>query len=830
MRTIACRFWLILAVLGFFAPHSFGQTTNGPLSEREVLALVAGNALSENIVHEIDTRGLAFQPGEQFRSLVTEAGADSGIVAALNRAKTSDAPAPAENDETKQLLQHLAGAGKFVRNKQYGEATQELTAALQNGGGTETGFVMAEVLRAQEQWGNAEIIFREVLRQEPDFPEAHTKLSYELYRINDGEEALREARIALAENPNNAEAHKNAGLALQILNRFNASEVEYNEALRLKPDYEPVRLDLGLLFANQSKYDRAIEEYKKALILDPDDGNAHYALGAEYEQNGNLDSAIHEYREAKRLNPRMFDARSSLGHALMARRMYGDAVREFRELEAMYPDSPICHICLGNALFGISDLKGAEKELRTALALDPSEPYAHEGLGRIREEQKDYDAALAEFRRAEQLDDTFYRAFIGAGRVLLQKKDFPGAVNELKHAEALQPSDAYLHDLYGQALLASGNSAGAIAQFKDAIALGPKQDQKVVGVATAFLPEANLAEIRLELAAAYQKDGDVIDALDQFHQAALIDFRPEIQSRYKEAQDRFKVHIAALKASGKSAEAEDLEARLRVSNVGPNTSQRLDDVMHEGHVAAMSGHADDVEKNFKEAVELAQKLQPPDDRLKVSLLYLANLYAGRKDYARAEAAYQQALKVTGQLHGAESPMMDEPLQELGHYSLTRQDYNSAFEYYSRAVAIDEKAYGETSNKTADSLRKLSFVFLAQRDYAKAEPYLLRAVRIDESLYGPEAKDMNIVLTALSSLYDKWNKPEKAEPRYRQMLAILEKQYGPESPVLVGTLVNEGRMLRQLGRVDDAAKFEERAQAIRTAMGQPDGTPSAQAPN
>jgi tetratricopeptide (TPR) repeat protein len=254
MRSAILRYLTILLILGFYSSVACAQATREPITDSELMALVAGNALSENIVHEIETRGLAFRPGDQFRSLLTDAGADSSIMAALTKAKTSDASAPTEKDGAAQLLQRLAEAGKFVRNKQYGEAAQELTAALQNGGGAETGFVMAEVLRAQEQWSNVETILREVQRQAPNFPEAHTKLSYELYRINDGEGALGEARIALAVNPNDAEAHKNAGLALQILNRFNASEVEYNEALRLKPDYEPVRLDLGLLFDNQSKF------------------------------------------------------------------------------------------------------------------------------------------------------------------------------------------------------------------------------------------------------------------------------------------------------------------------------------------------------------------------------------------------------------------------------------------------------------------------------------------------------------------------------------------------------------------------------------------------
>jgi TolA-binding protein len=211
MRAVACRIWIIFAIFGLYAPLAFGQATKEPLSDRELLALVAGNALSENIVHEIEARGLAFHPGEQFRSLATEAGADSRVIAALNHAKPGDASDPAENGEAGKLLQDLADAGKFLRNKQYGEATQELTVALQNGGGAETGFVMGEVLRAQEQWSDAAAIFGEVQRQAPNFPEAHTKLSYDLYRMNDGEGALSEARLALAENANNPEAHKTRG-------------------------------------------------------------------------------------------------------------------------------------------------------------------------------------------------------------------------------------------------------------------------------------------------------------------------------------------------------------------------------------------------------------------------------------------------------------------------------------------------------------------------------------------------------------------------------------------------------------------------------------------
>ena len=41
-------------------------------------------------------------------------------------------------------------------------------------------------------------VYEQVLKQEPDFPETHTKLGYLMYRLGNPEEGLREARVAQA--------------------------------------------------------------------------------------------------------------------------------------------------------------------------------------------------------------------------------------------------------------------------------------------------------------------------------------------------------------------------------------------------------------------------------------------------------------------------------------------------------------------------------------------------------------------------------------------------------------------------------------------------------
>lgn len=236
--------WLTL-----MAGRSVAAVEPKPLREAELLALVAGNALPENVVRQIATNGLAFQPDAAYRTLLTNAGADARIVKALDAAEVSTVDLDQPNSD---VLQHLSEAAKLMRARSDDDAARELTAAVTASfRSAECGFVMGELLQREQDWERAEVMYDAVLNENPNFPEAHTKLSYVLYREGNALEALREARAALVITPENAEAHKNAGLALADMKKFDEAAAEYKEALRLKPDYKPVRYGLAHLARGQ---------------------------------------------------------------------------------------------------------------------------------------------------------------------------------------------------------------------------------------------------------------------------------------------------------------------------------------------------------------------------------------------------------------------------------------------------------------------------------------------------------------------------------------------------------------------------------------------------
>jgi tetratricopeptide (TPR) repeat protein len=790
------------------------QAAPEPLRASKLLALVAGNALPENIVNQIKTNGLAFRPDDAYRSLLKTAGADAIVLAALDRAKVSSQDS-ATAASGKDILQHIANAGASLKDKRYDEAAGELTSALTNGFKcAECGFVMGEALLEQQNWPESQAVYEQVLQQDPNFPEAHTKLSFIFYRENDAESAYREAKTALARTPQNAEAHKDAGLALGIMHKPDAAEAELNEALRIKPVYPVIHFDLGILFASEGAWDKAIVEYKKAIEAGSsanvpyDLADAAYRLAGVFDQKNDIESAIREYREAKRLDPKWYDPRQNLGHDLLELNRFGEAVQEFRELEAIYPNSSMCHESLGAALSDGGDFAGAEKEFTIAEQLDTSDPFSHNGMGQVRERQKRYSEALKEFQRAVQLNPQFADAWEGAGRVLLALKDYADAAEQLKQAETMRPDEAGLHDLYGQALAGAGQNDAAIGEFKAALELQPKQ-----------------TDVMMRLAAVYEKKGDWASSLNEYHETALVDsstdYRgriipkdaPNPQREYEAAQKRWDDHIAALKASGKAAEAAKLDAQFHQAQAAPGLSQQLDALMQADHKADMSRNFSAALDDFRKAVEIADKMQPHDQRLVTALDLLGQNLVGQDNDA-AQATFEREVKVASEIFGPESTATANALQSLGRVAAFKGDDDAAERYLFQAVDINTKVFSENSEQVAQGLLIASSLYVDRKQYAKAEPYMQRAVHIEELLYGADDIRMSGPLTNLCALYDEWGKPDQSDACNKKLLTVLEKQYGENSPFIVKVLETDAKALRGMGRATDADAVDKRVATIR----------------
>jgi len=800
---------LFATTLVLFSPPA--PSSPRPLSKTELLALVAAQMVSKDVVFEINSRGLRFVPDAAYNAFLKSAGADAKVFAAISAAKSSGSDTLDSSDA--QLLQHLSHAGNLIASRKFDDATDELAGALSNNSHkSEIGFLMGHILYLQDRYPEAAQVYLQILSDDPEFPEVHTKLSLVYARGGEPDEALRQAKVALAENPGDPSAHMSEGLALQNLQHFDAAKTEFQKALQFQPDYESAYINLGDLLAAEKDFDAAIATLKKALALNPNNIDARYDLGIAYGDKGDLVSAIREYREVIRRDPQMLEARQNLGSALIHTDP-GAAITVFRELQAIAPDWPLCHQCLGSALFRTGRLPEAEKEYQLAREQDPGSTAPLNGLGLLYETEKKFDEALAMYRKAEKLDDSEPDAHTNVGRILNLQKDYPAAIVELKQAKELNPTAWYNYNLLGAALDASGDLKAAIPEYQQAATLAPKEMQA-----------------RLDLANAQERAGDWVSALKNYRRAAIDEpppvtdgaphLRYDAEGKYASAQQRFQQHLADLRAKGKSSEAATLDARVKESATAPNLGDKFHDAMLASKQAAQEKRFDDAETSAKDAISIAEKIQPTDGRLLEAIGQLGNVYAWRLQYKDSEVAFNRQLALGEKLYGSQSGNLAPIFTNLALVALAQKDLDTAEKQFTRALDLDQKSFGDNSMEAATAIGGLSRVYFLRQDFPKAESAMLHRIKIFETLLGETDYRVAIPLINLCAFYDNQANSEKSAACHARMVSLEEKQFGAESPYLLNDLNAGAQALRKLGRNDEAAKLEKRTQSLQSAQANP----------
>src|SRR5438128_980512 len=249
--TLQCLLSLVFIAL---ASCTTAQSAPRPLTRIEVLALVAGDALPENVASEISLFGISFTPDAGYISLLNAAGAGPKVLAALSNATLVE-PQATESPSDIVFLRQLSRAGKAIRQKNYEATPSELSAALSDQSRkAAAGFVMGEILLNIDRIPEATALYREILLLDPDFPEVHTRLSFAYLHSGDYEEALRQAKAAIARNPRNPVAHLNAAASYRELNNLDAAKSELQESLRGKPDFAAAFNAYGSLLLSQHDF------------------------------------------------------------------------------------------------------------------------------------------------------------------------------------------------------------------------------------------------------------------------------------------------------------------------------------------------------------------------------------------------------------------------------------------------------------------------------------------------------------------------------------------------------------------------------------------------
>jgi tetratricopeptide (TPR) repeat protein len=287
--------------------------------------------------------------------------------------------------------------------------------------------------------------FSHALGLAPHIEGVRAARSHTLAALERWEEAIADARAALAETPENRDLRRHLGQLLLASGDAAGAEAVFREAIRADPSApEPYR-GLAAALAAQGREDTAARlsaaiacAFEGAAPPAPED-SAPLAAGVALFEAGDYAAAANAFRAA----PETAEQQSWLAHT------EDHAGRRAAAIEAGW----------------------------RAVSLAPHEARHFEYLGHFLAKAGENEVAERAFRRATQIEPTRASALTALSHVLFALGRWQEGVDAVRAAIALNPNDADLFIHLGNLLQKTSDHGGAEDAFKTALALSSKEEK-----------------------------------------------------------------------------------------------------------------------------------------------------------------------------------------------------------------------------------------------------------------------------------------------------------------------------------------------------------------
>jgi superkiller protein 3 len=335
-------------------------------------------------------------------------------------------------------------------------------------------FKQGETAEAVRNNSQAETIWREILRVEPNNGKAYNNLGNALRRQGKLAEALAAHQKALQLNHNDAEAYVGIGNVLNAQGKPEEALASHKKAIQLNPKLAIAYNGLGNALYNQEKLEEAVTAYQKAIELDPKFAYAYNNLGNALKDQKKLEEAVAAYQKAIELDPNYATAYYNLGNDLSDQKKLEEAVAAYQKAIELDPNYAIAYNNLGNALSDQKKLDEAIAAYRKAIELNPELAIAYNNLGITLSDQKKLEEAVAAYQKAIELDPNYATAYYNLGNDLSDQKKLEEAVAAYQKAIELDPNYAIAYNNLGNALSDQKKLDEAVTAYQKAIELDPK--------------------------------------------------------------------------------------------------------------------------------------------------------------------------------------------------------------------------------------------------------------------------------------------------------------------------------------------------------------------
>ncbi len=151
-------------------------------------------------------------------------------------------------------------------------------------------------------WKTLIPLIKDYLKQHPTFPDTYNTLGTLYLKMNQTKEAEKVFHEAIRLNPEYVQARINLCKTLKNLGKFQEALRHGEYLLSKKVSYPDVYYTMGEIYFSLSRYDESLHEAKKALELRPQYPHADFLAAQSYEKLGQVKEAIQEYKKCLESN------------------------------------------------------------------------------------------------------------------------------------------------------------------------------------------------------------------------------------------------------------------------------------------------------------------------------------------------------------------------------------------------------------------------------------------------------------------------------------------------------------------------------------------------
>jgi len=338
----------------------------------------------------------------------------------------------------------------------------------------------------EERRGNnarSEALFEEVLRANPDFPEALLELANLRMANKKFEDAATLLRRYVRVSPDPASGYYKLSIAERSLHQTAAAQRDLNvfQTLSKNPTSGPVSyqhifdyLESRSNLAPEARTQQDLAELTDEVRKHPDQPQNLYLLAETYLKLGKLDEAGAALAHLDKISSDDYRTQAGVGVLLARFHLYDEAIRHFQTALAANPDSDDVKFDLADAYFRKGSYPEALKASGQVSPAGRKDDAFLALLGDIHAHLGDTGQAAEIFRSAIQRNPDADQYYLSLALALLRSNDVRGAEDTLQNGMTRIPSSGKILWGLGIVSVLQGNNDEAASRFQRAVDLLPE--------------------------------------------------------------------------------------------------------------------------------------------------------------------------------------------------------------------------------------------------------------------------------------------------------------------------------------------------------------------